>query len=610
LFGGLVLCYNKPMDLKRKLSAVPESPGVYLMLDDEKNIIYVGKAKNLKKRLSQYFSKSRTHDEKVSRMMERVADFKYIITASEIDALLTENNLIKKHLPRYNILLRDDKNYPFLRIDLRQKFPAITLVRKLKPDGAKYFGPYMLTVNIKEILDLIHTAFKVRECTKPLDKGARRPCLNYHLGRCLAPCAGYASEEEYRAEITKVISFLRGNNREVENILTQKMREFSAAGNYEAAIICRDKLALLDKLVRKQVSAIPNGSNIDIFSSSCDGLTTVVNWTAVRGGKTVGGDNFVCDAADEDLSSFLFQFYKINPPLCDEVVVAKLPDAQTFENWLTELAGRKINVVSPKQGVRAQLLAVSEANAADYLTKLGTEEERRYRRTEGAVLQLAELLNLPTLPKRIEAYDISHISGTDKVASMVVFINGERTRAHYRKFKIKTVEGIDDFACMEEVIRRRLGRLDDADESFSSVPDLILIDGGAGQLAFAKRALTDAGRDIAVISLAKREEEVYLDKKPVTLPKDSLALSLLMRVRDEAHRFAVTYHKNLRNKHMTESALSEIEGVGKTRIENLFNHFKSFEKIKNADISELSKVKGISKNIAQNIYDSFHPKTE
>ncbi|HKL94719.1 MAG TPA: excinuclease ABC subunit UvrC [Clostridia bacterium] len=597
------------MDFKSKLRDVPPNPGVYMMLDEGGNIIYVGKAKNLKNRLRQYFYVSANKTAKVVLMMQSVADFKYIITASEIDALLTENNLIKKHTPRYNILLKDDKNYPFLRIDMKEKFPTVQLVRKLKPDGAKYFGPYMLSVNIRDIIDLVHTAFKVRDCSLQIEEGNvgnRRPCLNFHLNRCLAPCAGLVSEEQYKEEMQKVIAFLKGNNREVERILQERMKEFSDEGNFEAAIICRDKLRLLDKLVRKQISSLPSVSNLDIFAMKSDGIKMVVNWIVVRGGKIVGGDNFVQDAADDNLSSFLFQFYENNAPNCDEVIVESLPDSKALEEWLSDKAGRKINVVHPKQGVRAQLVDMANVNASDRLEKLGTEQERKTMRTAGAVAQLAELLNLPVLPNRIEAYDISHISGTDKVSSMVVFENGEPKKAHYRKFKIKTVEGIDDFACMKETLLRRLNRLDSDDESFSSVPDLILIDGGKGQLSFAKKALCECGRDIAILSLAEREEEVFLDKTPILLPRDSLALGLLQRVRDEAHRFAVTFHKNLRGKRMTESVLKDIDGVGRKRIDLLYDHFKSLDNIRNASLEELEKVKGISHNIAENVYKFFH----
>lgn len=596
------------MDLKSKLRDVPSAPGVYMMLDLEGNIIYVGKAKNLKNRLRQYFYVSANKTAKVALMMQSVADFKYIITASEIDALLTENNLIKLHSPRYNILLKDDKSYPFLRIDTKEKFPTIQLVRKLKPDGAKYFGPYMLSVNIRDITDLIHTAFRVRDCTIQVDEGntLRRPCLNYHLNRCLAPCANLVSEEEYKEEIQKVISFLKGNNREVERILKEKMKIFSSEGNFEAAIICRDKLKVLDNLVRNQISSLPNVSNLDVFAMRSDGIKMVVNWVVVRGGKIVGGDNFVQDAADDNLSSFLFQFYQNNAPNCDEVVVESLPDARAFEEWLRELADRKINVVIPKQGVRAQLVEMANVNAADRLVKLGNEQERKRMKTEGAVAQLAELLGLPVTPCRIEAYDISHISGVDKVSSMVVFENGEAKKAHYRKFKIKTVEGVDDFASMKETLIRRLNRFDSDDESFSSVPDLILVDGGKGQLTFAKQALKESGRDITVLALAEREEEVFLDKTPILLPRDSLALALLQRVRDEAHRFAITFHKNLRGKRMKESVLKEIEGVGNKRIELLYNHFKSIENIKKASVEELKSVKGINSLTATNIYNYFH----
>lgn len=593
------------VDFKAKIKDVPDNPGVYMMLDEQGEIIYVGKAKNLKNRLRSYFFNLSNRTAKVMAMLEHVADFRYIICASEVDALLTENNLIKKHSPKYNILLKDDKAYPFLRIDMHEPYPRIELVRKLKNDGAKYFGPYMQSVNIKDIFDLIHTAFAVRECRRDLSKPSR-PCLNMHLGRCLAPCTHKVSEQEYKTEMQKVIDFLKGNDREVEKTLKEKMMKFAAEENFEVALNYRNKLALLDKLVRKQVSALPKDFNLDVFAFETNGVVSAISMLVVRAGKLVGGENVVSESCDEDIASYLLQYYQNNAPLCDEIVTDNVADVESLEQTINTLCAHTVRVVEPKQGVRKQLLELAHSNAYDAMTKHGTQEERKVLRTKGAVRQLGEILNLKTLPNRMECYDISHISGTDKVASMVVFEGGEPKKSHYRKFKIKTVEGNNDFACMKEVLVRRLNEIATSeDESFSSVPDLLVIDGGKGQLAYAKEAQKETGReDIEILSLAKREEEVFLGSDPKTsiiLPKDSVALQLLQRIRDEAHRFAITFHRHLRSKHLSESVLKSIDGVGEKTCARLIKEFGSVEEIKRKSVEELAQVEGISKNFAQKI---------
>ena len=602
--------YNGVVDFKAKLKDVPENPGVYMMLDKDGEIIYVGKAKRLRARLRQYFYQSGNKTAKVMAMLEHVADFRYIICPSEVDALVTENNLIKKHTPKYNILLKDDKSYPFLRIDMHEDFPTVRLVRRLKNDGAQYFGPYMQSVNIRDITDLIHTAFKVRDCSRDLEKPSR-PCLNFHLGRCLAPCSGKVSSEEYKEEVGKVISFLKGNDREVERILTERMMQFAEEENFEVALGYKHKLKVLDNLVRKQVSALPKDLNLDIFAYESNGVLGAVNMLIVRAGKLVGGDNRVFDTADEDISSYIYQFYAASPPVCDEIVTDSAADADALEAAVNSVAGHTVRVIEPKQGVRRQLLDLSHSNAADALEKYGSREERRLLRTEGAVKQLAELLSLPILPNRIEAYDISHISGTDKVASMVVFEGGEPKKAHYRKFRIKTVEGNNDFACMKEALTRRLMRLKEGvDESFATPPDLILIDGGKGQLAYAKEALAECGaEDLEILSLAKREEEVFLGSAPKTsvlLPRDSVALQMLQRVRDEAHRFAITYHRTLRGRHMSETELTRVPGIGKEKAAELIKAFGSAENVRHADAEQIARLKGFSLASARKLLDALN----
>ena len=587
------------VNFKEKLKDVPENPGVYLMLDKDDNIIYVGKAKNLKNRLRQYFHNS-VKTVKVMAMLDHVADFRYIICGSEVDALVTENNLIKKHTPQYNILLKDDKSYPFVRINLKEDYPSIALVRALKNDGAKYFGPYMQSVNIRDIFDLIHSAFPIRDCNRDMTKPSR-PCLNAHLGRCVAPCSGKVTKEEYRKEVMRVVDFLKGNDREVERVLTDKMMEFADKENFEVALKYKEKLAVLEKVVLRQVSALPKDFNLDVFAYETNGVKTAVNMLVVRGGKLVGGENSVFDGIDDSLTSYLYQFYKNNPPVCDEIITDGADDNKALEDALSTLVGRKIHVLSPKQGVRKQLLELAHTNAHDALEKHGTQEERKTIRTKGAVKQLADLLSLKTLPNRIECYDISHVSGVDKVSSMVVFEGGEPKKSHYRKFKIKTVEGNNDFASMKETLSRRLERLnnpEETDESFASVPDLIVIDGGKGQLSYALDALALYGRtDIEILSLAEREEEVFLGRAPkesVMLSKDSVALQLLQRIRDEAHRFAITFHRNLHAKRMSESVLRDVPGIGKKKSADLLKKFGSVENILHAKDEDIALLDGFS----------------
>lgn len=604
--------------LEQKLKDLPHKSGVYIMYNEARQILYIGKARDLFKRVHQYFGNKANRTIKVIKLVEKIDDLDYIITANEVEALVLENNLIKKHKPPYNILLKDDKSYPFIKIDLKKPFPRVEVVRKLKNDGAKYFGPYMQGISTQEILGLINSAFCVRTCKMDLTKvpASHRPCLNYHIKRCYAPCAGLISREDYDAIIKEIIAFLQGNDKKIAQILTKKMMEASDREEYELALSYKQKLQVLEKLVRRQVGVMPKDFDMDVFAIAANGLNTVAAVVFVRGGKIVGSDKQVIEGVSLDegsaLSNFIMRFYDVTGYVASEVVTATpIEDGEVLQEYLGEKAGRKINIICPHQGVRRQLADMAQGNAEDYLEKSLSVKERKENMTMGGVIQLAEYLRLPKLPVRMECYDISHISGTNKVASMVVFINGEPEKSHYRKFKIETVEGNDDFACLQETLRRRLADIKDrsGDVSFSSRPDLIIIDGGKGQLSSVMEVVADADtQGIYFISLAKREEEVFLPGKsdPVILPRDSYALRLLQRIRDEAHRFAITFHRNLRKTSQTKSALLAIDGVGKTRVKLLFDSFKTLDNIKNAGIEELSAVKGIDRRTAQSVYDAFH----
>ncbi len=607
--------------IRQKLKDLPTQSGVYIMKSATNQILYVGKARNLKNRVHQYFSNSANKTEKTVKLVSHIDDFDYIITTNEIEALVLENTLIKKHKPPYNILLKDDKSYPFVKIDVKRDFPKVEVVRKLKNDGAKYFGPYMQGITSKDILELVESAFCLRSCSHDFSRLPKnhRPCLNFHIKRCLAPCDGRCTKEQYAKQIEEVISFLSGNDKKIANLLQEKMNAAAENEDFELAIFYRRKLEILDKLVRRQITALPKDFDIDIFAIASNGLNTVVSILFVRGGKLVGGDKQVVnDLSPNDevvLSNFILAYYdKVNYIASEIVIASEIDECDLLREYLTQKKGIKVNIILPHQGIRRQLADMALNNAGDYLEKSLSIKEREDNMTVGAIIQLQEYLGLPDMPIRMECYDISHVQGTDKVASMVVFNNGQPDKAHYRKFKMKYALGNDDFAGLREALTRRIDELVAAkDESFACRPDLLVIDGGKGQLGSVVEILREKGvDDIAVIGLAKREEEVFLPDKsqPVILPRNSYALKVLQRIRDEAHRFAITFHRSLRQKRQTHSKLLAIDGVGEKRVKALFDAFKNLENIKNASVEDLLLVKEIDRRSAENIFRHFHPDTD
>lgn len=597
-------------DFSEKLKELPSSSGVYLMLDGDGQVLYVGKAKSLKNRVKQYFGKSSTKTDKTMLLVEKIDDFRYILTNTEYEALILENNLIKEYKPYYNILLKDDKTYPYIKINLKDSFPCIEVTRKIKSDGSKYFGPYMLGISAKSIMELLHSVYPVRSCGGPIKPGkACRECLNYHIGRCLAPCTGRVTSEDYHKEIKKVIDFLNGNDKGVKEILEAKMKSAAEREEFELAISYRSSLEILDKLSRRQIAAIPKDYNIDIFAFASNGMYGVINYMAVRGGKILGSENYAVNEAgdpQEILSNYLMQYYEKSPVLCSEILSSHLPAFhESLEEMLSGKKGGKVRIATAKGGIREQLVEMAYSNASEQLGITATKIASKEALTRISVEKLKDALSLPVAPKRMECYDISNISGTDKVASMVVFINGEAAKERYRRFRIKTVRGSDDFASMREVLTRRVHELSSNDISFSERPDLIVVDGGKGQLSSAVDALTGTG--ISVIGLAKREEEVFRpgESEPVILERDSLPLTLLQRLRDEAHRFAVTYHRLLRKERQTKSNLKNIEGIGEKRARALLVYFKKIENIAAADVDEIMKVEGFGKKHAQAVKDYF-----
>ncbi len=592
--------------IQLKIKELPQDPGVYIMRDADGTVIYVGKARNLKNRVRSYFNSS-VKTEKTYALVEKIEDFDYIIAKSEVDALVLENTLIKKYKPHYNILLKDDKLYPFLRIGVKENFPSVRIIRRLKADGAKYFGPYMIGITTGDMLDLLHSAFPLRWCDKELTLSKNsRPCLYHQLGKCLAPCCLESAREEYPKMIEKVISFLQGDDREIREILQSKMMSASEALDFESALEYKKRIETLDKMVRSQIVAIPRDLELDVFGFAFGDLSHSSAVMTVRAGKVIAVEKFAIPLMDREdcVTDFIYQYYATHPMLCKEIVCSEevseaLPEAlSTFG---------KARLTVPKMGIRKQLTEMADMNAREYLTRSNEIVSRKEKMTVGATKQLASVIGVKGDLNRIECYDISHISGTDKVSSMVVFTAGEKDGEMYRRFKIKTVEGSNDFACMKETLARRLNRLlEGKDLSFSQIPDLMIIDGGIGQVEYACEAIRESGIEgINVIGLAKREETIVMpDGREINLSHDSFALRLIQRVRDEAHRFAITYHRRLRDKRTLESKLKEVKGIGDQAVKKLFARFKSFDNISKAELSELEEV--ISHNVAVRLYDYLH----
>ena len=596
--------------IKEKLKTLTTKPGVYVMHDAEGVVIYVGKAKNLKNRVSQYF-RSSPKPSKVQAMVDNIDDFEYFITASEMDALALESNLIKKYQPFYNILLKDGKQFPYIKINIKDPYPRLEIVRKVKKDGAKYFGPYFAGLDAREILKTINSAFKIRTCSMKITETskAKRECLNYSMGLCSAPCTKRISPQEYRKEIDKVVNFLNGNDEEIEQILTQKMKNASDNENFEQAIILRDRLKMVEKLKSRIVANLPKNVDKDVFAYHSNGLSGVICVMVVRGGKILGVINYPCFDGEleerQTLFNFIMQYYQ-NMAVAGEIISShEIPDQALLENYF----GKKINFISNPHGINKRLLEMADENAEEYLEKYIEKEKIKYNNTMGAIKELKDKLNLKNLPRRMECYDISNISGTNQVCSMVVFKNGEACKKDYRKFKIKKVKGANDFASLQEALKRRLERLREGrGESFKEKPDLIVIDGGKGQLSAVNEILSDYDFGIDLISLAKKQEEVFVTEslQPIILKKGSVELRLLQRLRDEAHRFAITFHRQVRQKQQTHSELDDIPGVGPKKRDLLLNIFGTSGKIKEASIEELESVKGINKALAQIIYNFFN----
>lgn len=595
-------------EIQEKLKLLPDQPGVYIMLDKDKNVIYVGKARVLKNRVRQYFH-STLKTEKVAAMVSNIADFYYIITKSEIDALSLENNLIKKYKPKYNILLKDDKTYPYIKVATGEKYPSFTISRKLRK-GSKYFGPYMGGVRVRDVLEILNMAFGVRLCTTSIGATPKKPCLNYHIHRCPAPCAHLITEEAYAERVKAAMRFLDGDDADVERLLREKMAQYAASEEFELALDCRNKLEMLSKIALKRITSLNRDINADVVAYMSNNLYAAINILIIRRGIMQGASTFAVENAssdDEALTSFLSQYYARHP-IPDELIVQDFCESALVEDFFLREHGKKLSILNPKQGVRRQLLEMAEKNASEYLDKAIDKIRHKEDMTVNACRRLQEVLGLSRYPRRMECYDISNISGVDKVGSMVVFIDGEADRASYRRFKIRTVEGANDFASLQEVLRRRLGKLGTEEEERFPKPDLIIIDGGKGQLSSVKEIFDDMQvKDIDLIALAKREEEIFTltSADSILLAKRDYCLQMLQRIRDEAHRFAITFFRNIHSKQSLTSVLTQIPGVGKIKRRALIEKFGTIDRIMKADIKELASADGIGENLAAAIKKYF-----
>lgn len=601
-------------DLKEKLNKLPNEPGVYVMLDELGEIIYIGKARVLKNRVRQYFHSPKNLTSKVIAMVNKINDFYYYITKTEADALVLESNLIKKHKPQYNILLKDDKNYPYIKINRKEKYPKAEITRRIKKDGCSYFGPYMGGISVKDLMNVISEGFLLRTCNINFDKIPKnhRPCLNKQIGKCTAPCVDVKARENYGEQINEVIKFLKGDVENIKKTLEEKMQNASENERFERAIELRDMIKIIDKIKERKLTALPKNVDIDIFTFATDGINRVINHIIYRQGRMQGGENYPLNdcvsSESEVLSSFILQYYS-SGSLPDEVVTEMDEESgASLNEALCEISDKRFNFILPKIGVRRGLIEMSLQNANEYLDKNIDKMKFQQDMTVGSAELLGEYLNLPYI-KRMECFDISNISGVDKVASMVVFINGEKQTKLYRRFKIRTVEGANDYASMQEVLQRRLIKLIEGseDESFSQKPDLIVVDGGKGQLSVAVEVRNTLGFTIPMIGLAEKNEEIYKEgeSEPLVLSKRDNALKMLIRMRDETHRFAITYFRSLHSKNSLSSKLDGISGIGKTKKQALFEKFKTVSAIKSASIDDLMQVDGIGKMLATQIEEYF-----
>lgn len=610
-------------NLEEELKKLPDKPGVYIMHDKHDTIIYVGKAKILKNRVRQYFQSNKNHSAKVVQMVSHIAYFEYIVTDSELEALVLECNLIKEHRPKYNTMLKDDKSYPFIKVTIGEEFPRVLFSRTMKHGTGKFFGPYTSAGAVKETIELLCKLYKVRTCSRrlPKDIGKDRPCLNYHIGQCNAPCQGYVNKDEYKKNIDKVIRFLNGNYSEIINELTDKMQDCSERMEYEEAARYRDLLISVKQIAQKQKITADDATDRDVIACAMDAEDAVVQVFFIRQGKLLGREHFHMKVATNDsrsgiLSEFMKQYYGGTPYIPNVIMTQEeIEDAGTIADWLSSRKKRKVTIITPKKGDKEKMVELAHKNALMVLTKDAEKIKLEEKRTTGAMKQIADWLGLASI-RRAEAYDISNTSGVESVGSMVVFEDGRPKKNDYRKFRIKTVKGPDDYKSMREVLTRRFTRGmreragEEETRGFAVYPDLIMMDGGRGQVNIALEVLDELHINIPVCGMVKDDNHntrgLYYNNVEIPIDRHSEGFKLITRVQDEAHRFAIEYHRSLRSKKQVSSVLDEIEGIGPARRKALMKHFLDIDKIRNANVSELMEVDGITENVAQNIYKYFH----
>jgi excinuclease ABC subunit C len=610
--------------IEQRLQVTPERPGVYLMKDARGSVLYVGKAIVLRNRLRTYFGAPSGQPSKTRRMMGHVHDFEYIVTDSEAEALILENTLIKRYRPRYNARLKDDKTYPYLKIALAEEFPRVYITRKVSPDGARYFGPFATAGTVRQTMDLVKRLFPYRSCTKTITGTDPRPCLEYYINRCVAPCTGYAGPDEYAKVIQQVILFMEGDTETVTEDLKQNMQRAAEQLEFERAAVLRDRIRSVEKVAEEQRIKVDSNpiSDMDLLAVAQGTNESWVEVFFIRHNKLIGRDHFIMEGTKDDspglvLGQFIKQYYQSAASIPPHVLVQHpLEDGEVIREWLRGLRRRPVRLAQPQRGVHKQLIDTVAENAVQGLAQHRVKWLDNADIIQQAITELQEELSLPGSPHRMECYDISHIQGSNTVGSMVVFENGRPKPAHYRRFKVKSVEGVDDYESMREVLRRRFKRLGQArvtqhtsddgsmpgqGDTWGILPDLVLIDGGKGQLSAALGVLLELGLDdIPLASLAKENEWLYVPHtpEPIILPRNSQALYLVQRIRDEAHRFAITYHRNLRSKNSLRSPIDMVTGIGPKRKRMLMRRFGTLQGIKDASVDDIASVPGLTRSLA------------
>ncbi|MCI7738312.1 MAG: excinuclease ABC subunit UvrC [Lachnospiraceae bacterium] len=605
-------------DIQEELKKLPSQPGVYIMHDEKDAIIYVGKAISLKNRVRQYFQSSRNKGAKIEQMVTHISRFEYIVTDSELEALVLECNLIKEHRPKYNTMLKDDKGYPFIKVTVDEEYPRVMLAWRMKKDKAKYYGPYTSMTAVKDAIELIRKLYHIRSCSRklPRDIGKERPCLYYHMHQCEAPCQGYISKKDYRGYIHKVVSFLNGNSKDVIRELEEKMMLASEELRFEDAMEYRDLIESVNRIGERQKITSQDDTDKDIIAMAIDREDAVVQVFFMRQGKMIGRDHFYIKVALEDtrpqiLSSFLKQFYAGTPFIPRELLLQEeIEDSDVIEQWLSQRRGQRVYVRVPKKGTKEKIVELAAENAAMVLRKDSERIKREEGRTIGAVKEIAGWLGMQEIG-RIEAYDISNISGFESVGSMVVYEKGKPKRSDYRKFKIKSVQGPNDYASMEEVLTRRFTHESEKEfDSFAKLPDLIMMDGGRGQVNIALQVLEKLGLSIPVCGMVKddnhRTRGLYFENVEIPIDTSSEGFKLITRIQDEAHRFAIEFHRSLRSKEQVHSVLDDIPGIGPARRKDLMRQFRSLDKIKEASVGELAALPSMNEKSAKQVFEFFH----